>query len=383
LSLLKSSKVVTDNVSIISPYLHQTELIREALNDNTSDTIEISTVDSFQGRENDLIIISLVRSNADGIVGFLSDYRRLNVAVTRARKQVFIIGDSETICHDKFLNSLYEYAGDYGLVISAQSMVGESDVVLGNTRGIYRPPSQKKTKKKPNLPAHAPSHPPTILSDTPRVTFESQIEAIPETEKYIFPASLTAADRRFIHEFCEKAGYLHGSIGEGIERKIWVQKKILSQVTILTDLVAKDEIMIASSPVLVKPKPMNKKSVSQLRKPERVIERISPPTNVVSTKAGICPFNTCQMSTKLVSLDCRHCCKTFCIAHATPECHGCGDAAKKFARSEAKARFNKQMGPPPIIQGKAGMASEQVRKRMDEKLNRMNAQRAISSSTKK
>jgi DNA polymerase alpha-associated DNA helicase A len=63
--------------------------------------IEISTVDGFQGRENDVIIISLVRSNPKFNIGFLTDYKRLNVAVTRARKLLVIVCDTDTIAGDK------------------------------------------------------------------------------------------------------------------------------------------------------------------------------------------------------------------------------------------------------------------------------------------
>ena len=117
-------KGITDDICIVSPYMKQTELIRNALREKHG-SIEVSTVDSFQGREGDVIIISLVRSNPTRVVGFLSDYRRLNVAVTRAKRHVFIIGDSETISSDPTLKSLYDYACDEGLVISAQSLVNE------------------------------------------------------------------------------------------------------------------------------------------------------------------------------------------------------------------------------------------------------------------
>ena len=115
---------ITDDICIVSPYLKQTELIRNALGEKHK-SIEVSTVDSFQGREGEVIIISLVRSNPSNVVGFLADFRRLNVAVTRAKKHVFIVGDSETISSDKTLKSLYDYACDYGMLISAQSFVSE------------------------------------------------------------------------------------------------------------------------------------------------------------------------------------------------------------------------------------------------------------------
>lgn len=66
-------------------------------------------VDGFQGREKEAIIISMVRSNPAKNVGFLSEYRRMNVAVTRAKKFVGLIGDEETVSSDPFLKHLVEY----------------------------------------------------------------------------------------------------------------------------------------------------------------------------------------------------------------------------------------------------------------------------------
>jgi ATP-dependent RNA/DNA helicase IGHMBP2 len=113
---------IADDICIIAPYLKQAELLRNSLRAKHP-SIDISTVDSFQGREGDVVIISLVRSNPDHVVGFLSDYRRLNVAITRAKRHVFVVGDSETISSDPILQTLYDYACDHGMVISAQSFV--------------------------------------------------------------------------------------------------------------------------------------------------------------------------------------------------------------------------------------------------------------------
>ena len=83
--------------------------------------IEISTVDGFQGREKEAIIISTVRSNENNEVGFLSDARRMNVAVTRARKHVTLICNCETVSKDTFLAHLVQYFEENGeLVSSAQ-----------------------------------------------------------------------------------------------------------------------------------------------------------------------------------------------------------------------------------------------------------------------
>jgi superfamily I DNA and/or RNA helicase len=79
----------------------------------------INTIDSFQGQERDLIILSLVRSNSKNVIGFLKDYRRLNVAMTRARKKLIIIGDSATLGQDDFFNALMTYIETYGTYSSA------------------------------------------------------------------------------------------------------------------------------------------------------------------------------------------------------------------------------------------------------------------------
>ncbi|KAL6536050.1 hypothetical protein OROHE_012894 [Orobanche hederae] len=81
--------------------------------------MEISTVDGFQGREKEAIIISMVRSNSKKEVGFSSDRRRMNVAVTQARRQCCIICDIETVSSDKFLKRLIEYFEEHGEYLSA------------------------------------------------------------------------------------------------------------------------------------------------------------------------------------------------------------------------------------------------------------------------
>ena len=91
--------------AFISPYSGQVAAAKEIL----SKQVRISTIDSFQGQEKETVILSLVRSNDDGDIGFLKDYRRMNVAITRAREQLFVIGDSATIGADSFYNAFLTY----------------------------------------------------------------------------------------------------------------------------------------------------------------------------------------------------------------------------------------------------------------------------------
>lgn len=87
--------------------------------------MEISTVDGFQGREKEAIIISMVRSNSKKEVGFLSDHRRMNVAVTRARRQCCLVCDTETVTSDVFLKRLIEYFEENGEYLSASEYGNE------------------------------------------------------------------------------------------------------------------------------------------------------------------------------------------------------------------------------------------------------------------
>jgi senataxin len=85
-------------IGIITPYREQKRLIQDAVA-RKFDTLEIdvNTVDGFQGQEKDIIMFSCVRSNKTGAMGFLNDKRRLNVAITRAKSSLWIIGDGSTI----------------------------------------------------------------------------------------------------------------------------------------------------------------------------------------------------------------------------------------------------------------------------------------------
>lgn len=102
------------DVGIISPYRAQVQYLRHLIKKETffkpfRHLLSVNTVDGFQGQERDVIIVSLVRSNNDGQIGFLRDLRRMNVAMTRARSKLIIIGDHETLAHHEFYNKLYEY----------------------------------------------------------------------------------------------------------------------------------------------------------------------------------------------------------------------------------------------------------------------------------
>jgi len=103
--LLETESLDPLKTAFISPYAGQVTAAREIL----PASLRTSTIDSFQGQEKENIILSLVRSNEDGNIGFLKDYRRMNVAITRAKEQLFVIGDSATIGGDNFYSAFLTY----------------------------------------------------------------------------------------------------------------------------------------------------------------------------------------------------------------------------------------------------------------------------------
>ena len=102
------------DVGVISPYRAQVQYLRRLLMKREyfkpfRHLISVNTVDGFQGQERDIILISLVRSNDEGQIGFLRDLRRMNVAITRARMKLIILGDAPTLTRHPFYRKLYEY----------------------------------------------------------------------------------------------------------------------------------------------------------------------------------------------------------------------------------------------------------------------------------
>lgn len=102
------------DVGVISPYKAQVQYLRQLIKRDTffkpfRPLITVNTVDGFQGQERDVILISLVRANEDGQIGFLNDLRRMNVAITRARMKLIILGDASTLTRHAFYRKLYTY----------------------------------------------------------------------------------------------------------------------------------------------------------------------------------------------------------------------------------------------------------------------------------
>ena len=128
------------DVGVISPYRAQVQWLRRLISRDDElrplrRLITVNTVDGFQGQERDVIIISLVRANDDGQIGFLSDLRRMNVAITRARMKLIIIGNAATMTRHTFYKKLYEYVCGLNGTIEAQDDPAETQDGPGHDSG--------------------------------------------------------------------------------------------------------------------------------------------------------------------------------------------------------------------------------------------------------
>ena len=108
IGLVEGGEIDLSDIGIVTPYAGQVRAIRDMIPESLQ-SVEVRTVDGYQGREKDVIIFSCVRSNKDGNVGFLSDPRRLNVALTRSRRGLVVVGDPETLRSDENWRSWIEH----------------------------------------------------------------------------------------------------------------------------------------------------------------------------------------------------------------------------------------------------------------------------------
>jgi superfamily I DNA and/or RNA helicase len=116
------------SIAVISPYRHQVEVLKEGVQSDSTlqeitHAVSVNTIDSFQGQERDAVFISMTRSNADATIGFLSDIRRMNVAMTRARKKLVVVGDSATLSQFPFYADFIQYAQEHEAYQSAWELM--------------------------------------------------------------------------------------------------------------------------------------------------------------------------------------------------------------------------------------------------------------------
>ncbi|KAH0621033.1 hypothetical protein JD844_022038 [Phrynosoma platyrhinos] len=263
---LVEAGVKARDIAVITPYNLQVDMLRELLCQNYPE-LEIKSVDGFQGREKEAVVLSFVRSNRRGEVGFLAEDRRINVAFTRARRHVAVICDSRTTGNHSFLKRLVSYMSEHGEVRTAfeylddivpenyapknsQSLSGEGKKYKCNRAGVPKAGGEKPQRK----PAKQSEERPTEHSvpNTARFTTEGPevkehlckhkariLEFLDSSESQLdFPSSLNAHDRLLIHQLAEEYGLQHISLGEGKERFISIRRKTAATNVSLGDVKA-------------------------------------------------------------------------------------------------------------------------------------------------
>lgn len=118
---------IPKHLGVIAPYSAQVSILRDLLRDVVDQGLEVDSVDGFQGREKEIILWSTVRSNIDGEVGFLADERRLNVAITRAKRKLVVIGDSATLGNHSLWQKFFADAAEVGSHRSVFELMGLLD----------------------------------------------------------------------------------------------------------------------------------------------------------------------------------------------------------------------------------------------------------------
>ncbi|XP_028334691.1 DNA-binding protein SMUBP-2 isoform X4 [Physeter macrocephalus] len=236
------------------------DLLRQSLTHRHPE-LEIKSVDGFQGREKEAVILSFVRSNRKGEVGFLAENRRINVAVTRARRHVAVVCDSRTVNSHAFLKTLVDYFTEHGEVRTAFEYLDDivpenysregaqgpgqagakprgSAATARGAPGSRRPTGAVLDRKKPGTaPLSSKAQPQPVLNGGGREgarsrggaeQFRDVITEFVASEKtqLEFPASLDSQDRMWVHQIAEEYGLRHESAGEGKERFITVSKRV-------------------------------------------------------------------------------------------------------------------------------------------------------------
>lgn len=111
---LVQAGIAPGQIAVIAPYNDQVDRLDRQMD---IDGVEVDTVDGFQGREKEVVFVSLVRSNERGEIGFLDEARRFNVAVTRARRKAVVVGDARTVAAGDVFDAFIQYAETEGRVV--------------------------------------------------------------------------------------------------------------------------------------------------------------------------------------------------------------------------------------------------------------------------
>lgn len=336
-------------VSVITPYSLQVSCINMKLK---YPEVEVRTVDGFQGREKEAVIISLVRSNKEKELGFVADKRRLNVAVSRAKRFLAIVADSSTVGGDLYIKGLLKHIQKNGTVISGHEFSSEileeklpsfMSTVIVKTEATSKKKSEgsgSKSESKPNTSSKGSKHkqpPPAIGNKSEGAAQQSgtaQLEGntVPTQRRKQAYKDLKSLDIMFSRLHCSDSEEEPMEVKDEVSGNKSVgatQKSVRSQIT--------------SSKLEKTNLKKNKNSKTQVLEAEgscsgdddcKFLDK-------VIQMNSICGMKNCQTSVKLISHFCEYCGTKYCLSHMLPEVHGCGEEVRRATRHNFKHQVTK------------------------------------------
>uniref|UniRef100_A0A673XJ98 DNA-binding protein SMUBP-2 n=1 Tax=Salmo trutta TaxID=8032 RepID=A0A673XJ98_SALTR len=357
---LTEAGVKPKDIAVIAPYNLQVDLLRQRLSARHPD-LEIKSVDGFQGREKEAVVLTLVRSNRKGEIGFLAEDRRINVAVTRARRHLALVCDTQTVQTHGFLKTLIDHMTQHGDVRTAFEylQVGPST----HSQARRSTPTEEEQR----------------LTQIKYLEIKGQVEWFlqdPDQTELRFPSSLNSHDRLLVHQVAEELGLNHESQGEGKDRCITVSRPPTGpneageeeEQQALQPAAALEEDSVTGPPVEQPAAPADLKTLhlERMRREQEKREQkkreqekhLDTVRKTKKTKAGaceiaaaatadvdfdtlidavvkaerVCSFVKCKTLVIHLGQLCLFCNRQYCLGHHIPEVHGCGDQAKANAR---------------------------------------------------
>ncbi|RHY31203.1 hypothetical protein DYB32_003680 [Aphanomyces invadans] len=290
-------------VAVITPYNGQVGVLKRLLHPDHP-TVEIRSVDGFQGCEKEAVVMSLVRSNATKQVGFLADDRRMNVAITRAKRHVALICDTDTLSKHPFLKALVRPEEP---VRATQLVEEETPVPLHGTEEV--PAAQGVV---------VPEEKAEVLVEE-RVHVTSAFALLSDGESSSAEENRSDDDRHdATHGGRENAPSMNATLKE-----------------------------LHMARLARNPPPPSKKSAKKTKKgkSEQLLVKghgECPPDedewgflDRLVASANSCAFVSCTQKTHVTGSVCKFCKYKFCYSHGLPEVHGCGSAVRAFERANA------------------------------------------------
>ncbi|XP_015608745.1 DNA-binding protein SMUBP-2 [Cephus cinctus] len=341
--------VSQNDIGVITPYALQVDFIRRLLA-TRSITVEVSTVDSFQGREKEAIVLSLVRSNEQKDLGFVTDFRRLNVAVTRARRLLTVIADSETVEDNKLIASLLKHIENHGLLQTAQEYLTDAsneikDRLAKGTKIKQKNVSVPEKSGKKDKSADKASKKSNKKGDVPKIP---KVEGVGLNEtlnrKNYNPFETIAAskiedelkDLKTTEEMMDFEAQVDNDV-----KKVEELKGIAELSILITKLNAtrKDQQQEdgSSTQTTSKPSTNRKRNKNKNKAIEPSSDKDDDIDKIIATVTAndyVCGMNGCKKSTQLIHQTCEFCKTRFCLQHGMQEIHGCGDAIRQKERNE-------------------------------------------------